>query len=190
MLKRPEYKAGALFSSRDLADEQEYRWQHLRRHNRYLHGWGVVCGLLVVPVPDPRRPWALRVCPGYAISPCGDEIEVCAAVTIDLADYVWTRPVHRGKPAAEAYIAIRAAVDEMNPAPAARPKGAARLCDSFRIEVLWEVPKHASVRFDLCVGGVAPCPVLPDPPVVLLAAVILPSSQRTPLANVQQLRRP
>ena len=63
-LQRPRYAAGSSLAAHDLRTEQRYRLQRLRRHHRYLHGWGVICGLLVVPAGDPRRPWAVQVCPG------------------------------------------------------------------------------------------------------------------------------
>src|SRR5262245_29859665 len=83
-LKRPQYEIGNYLAAADLLTEQRYRLQRLRRHNRYLHGWGVVCGLHVVPARDSTRPWALWVCPGYAISCCGDEIEVPTPAMIDV----------------------------------------------------------------------------------------------------------
>ena len=81
---RPQYIAGNLFGARDLNDEQAYRLDHVKHHARLLHGWGVVCGLTVIAAPQPGAPWTIRVCPGYAIGPCGDEIEVPAAVLLDI----------------------------------------------------------------------------------------------------------
>jgi hypothetical protein len=44
-LKRVKYHHGMLLSAKDLTAEQEYFLERQRRHNRYLHGWGVVSGL-------------------------------------------------------------------------------------------------------------------------------------------------
>jgi hypothetical protein len=44
---RPRYFAGQLLSEVDLRDEQAYQIAKQRLHNRYLHGYGVVCGLQV-----------------------------------------------------------------------------------------------------------------------------------------------
>src|SRR5262245_47155972 len=107
-LARPDYAPGSYLGSRDLLAGQHYLHQRLRRHNRHLHGWGVVCGLRVVPARDPGRPWAVHVCPGYALGPYGDEIEVPAPVIVDLRDYLWTRPPQR-RTVSLAYLGIRSA---------------------------------------------------------------------------------
>src|SRR3989442_1496490 len=85
-LQRPDYKSGIYLAAHDLLTEQRYRLQRSRRHDRYLHGWGVICGLLVVPATDPSRPWAVYVCPGYAIGPY-DEIEVQTPAAVDVREY-------------------------------------------------------------------------------------------------------
>ncbi len=46
-LERPRYFAGMLLTETELGSEQEYVRAKNRLHNRYLHGWGVVCGLQV-----------------------------------------------------------------------------------------------------------------------------------------------
>ena len=51
--KRPKYSSGVYLTASDFLAEQFYRRQLQRRHHRYLHGWGVVCGLQVVAVKDP-----------------------------------------------------------------------------------------------------------------------------------------
>jgi hypothetical protein len=53
-------------------------------HNRYLHGWGVVCGLEVVCSPCN----AVTVRGGYALSPCGEDIIVCKEVTVDVCSLI------------------------------------------------------------------------------------------------------
>jgi hypothetical protein len=66
--------------------EQEYLRDKQRRHNRLLHGWGVVCGLEVVVDTDKNAgPLAVKICSGYALGPYGDEICVPEAVPLDLA---------------------------------------------------------------------------------------------------------
>jgi hypothetical protein len=64
--------------------EQEYFREKQRRHNRFLHGWGVVCGLEVVPDPG-KGALAVKVCPGYALGPWGDEILVEEGIPFDLS---------------------------------------------------------------------------------------------------------
>src|SRR5690348_15337026 len=73
--ERPRYFAGQLLSDKELTSEQAYTLLKNRLHNRYLHGWGVVCGLQVA-CSDCAGFISLK--PGYAIDPCGNDIIVCA----------------------------------------------------------------------------------------------------------------
>jgi hypothetical protein len=85
--ERVHYFSRQLITADDMMAEQEYFRQKLRRHNRYLHGWGVVCGCAVVPPANAiaGHPWTVVVCPGYLITPEGDEIVIENAVTFDVA---------------------------------------------------------------------------------------------------------
>jgi hypothetical protein len=83
--ERVRYFSGQLITADDMRSEQEYFRQKLRRHNRYLHGWGVVCGCEVKPNHDKDHPWQVRVCPGYLITPQGDEICIPGPVDFDFA---------------------------------------------------------------------------------------------------------
>jgi hypothetical protein len=87
-LERVRYFPRQLITADDMTTEQEYLRQRDRRHNRFLHGWGVTCGLGVEPAPTQEKPWQVRVCPGYAIGPQGDEISLAQPVLIDLASGV------------------------------------------------------------------------------------------------------
>jgi hypothetical protein len=51
LLERPRYYPRQLMTPGDLTLEAEYFRDRMRRHNIYLHGWGVVCGALVCVVP-------------------------------------------------------------------------------------------------------------------------------------------
>jgi hypothetical protein len=84
-LERVRYFCRQLLTADDMTVEQEYFRQKLRRHNHYLHGFGVACGLSVEPAPDAAHPWQVRVCPGYAVAPQGDEILVPDPALYDLA---------------------------------------------------------------------------------------------------------
>jgi hypothetical protein len=69
-LERLRFFSGRLLSADDLQQEQEYFLARLRRHNRFLHGWGVVSGLGVsLSGKD-----TLVVQPGLAIDCAGNEI--------------------------------------------------------------------------------------------------------------------
>jgi hypothetical protein len=80
--ERPRYFPSQVITADDLTLDQEYFREKLKRHNRMLHGWGIVCGTKVEGVPD--KPWFVKVNPGYIIGPYGDEICIEKAVCCDL----------------------------------------------------------------------------------------------------------
>jgi hypothetical protein len=73
-LDRTRFFAGQLLTESDLNNEQSYWLAKSRLHNRFLHGWGVACGLQVVC--SECDGW-VNIEPGYAIDPCGNDIIVC-----------------------------------------------------------------------------------------------------------------
>ena len=79
-LERVNYFPRQLLTVDDMETERDYFLQKLRRHNRFLHGWGVVCGLEVTASPIPDMPWQVQITLGYAIGPYGDEIYVAKPV--------------------------------------------------------------------------------------------------------------
>jgi hypothetical protein len=86
-LCRPRFFAGQLLSEEDLNRLDHYIQAKNRIHNRYLHGWGVVCGLEVVcGVCDEQG--RVLVKPGYALSPCGNDIIVCRNESVDICDLI------------------------------------------------------------------------------------------------------
>jgi hypothetical protein len=70
-LKRNRFFPGKLLTAEDLALEQEYFRERLKRHNRYLHGFGVVFGLEVS-----KSGGEIVISPGLAIDCQGNEIVV------------------------------------------------------------------------------------------------------------------
>jgi hypothetical protein len=111
-LRRVNYVTGQLFTAEDLQRDQEYFRDRLRRHNRALHGWGVVSGLDVDAVQDNDGTVVVTVAPGYALDPQGDEIVVAEHVSLAL-------------PAAGAHWVVAARYDErlVEPVPAAAGMG-------------------------------------------------------------------
>ncbi len=88
-LCRPRFFAGQLLSDEDLNRLDHYIVAKNRLHNRYLFGSGVVCGLEVVCSPcDPGGSGTVIVRPGYALSPCGNDIVVCKEEPVDVCDLV------------------------------------------------------------------------------------------------------
>ncbi len=84
-LERVRYFPRQLLTAEDMQQEQRYFIEKQRRHNRYLHGWGIVWGLDVVLKSGS---FSVTICPGYALSPQGDEIYVSAEVSFDLRQYI------------------------------------------------------------------------------------------------------
>ncbi len=84
-LCRPRFFAGQLLTEEDLNRLEQYIIEKNKLHNRYLHGWGVVCGLEVV---CNACPGLVTVKSGYALSPCGEDIVVCNDDTFNICDLI------------------------------------------------------------------------------------------------------
>jgi hypothetical protein len=187
--------------------EQEYFRQKLRRHNRFLHGWGVVCGLEVTAAPTAETPWRVKIDSGYALGPYGDEIYVANFVCLDLAkcgpqavpdpcEPCGGPPRQPPSRIEQLFIAIKYVECETRPVRV-HPVGCAcddaaceysRIRDDFKIACLTELPdSHQPDRAQLCdlrsQRAITPCPPCPEEPWVVLAQVTLPSPPTTPIAN-------
>jgi len=84
-LCRPRFFSGQLLTEADLNRLDHYIVAKNRLHNRYLHGWGVACGLEVVCHPCGNQ---VVIKPGYALSPCGDDVVLCAEQTVDICNLI------------------------------------------------------------------------------------------------------
>lgn len=190
-LERVNYFSRMLVTEGDMTADQDYFRQKLRRHNRFLHGWGTVCGLEVVPVSG--IPLCVEIQPGYALGPYGDEIFVSEPVRLDLTTCggeATTDPCEpgriRGARSSErvqtVYVAIRYAECLARPVRA-MPVGCgceeevceySRTRDSFEIGCLDELPPSHAIP-GLCEllgkGEVMPCLPCPEDPWVVLAKV-------------------
>jgi hypothetical protein len=97
--ERVNYFFGQVLGLSDFRDAQAYMVEKLRLHNRCLHGWGVVCGLSVEPLPPPTDPCApppsetdtppgklarVRVGAGLALDPAGRELVVAPSLEVEL----------------------------------------------------------------------------------------------------------
>jgi hypothetical protein len=89
-LCRPRFFAGQLLTEDDLNRLDHYMVEKNRLHNRYLHGWGVVCGLEAVCSVCNREGdrGNVVVKPGYALSPCGNDIVVSKTETVNVCDII------------------------------------------------------------------------------------------------------
>lgn len=188
-LPRPRFEPGDYLAAADLMVEQRWRLQRLRRHNRQLHGWGVVCGLGVAPALEAARPWTVIVCPGYAVGPYGDEILVECQARVDLREWLWARPSDKAQ---VAYVGIRARESSTSDRAYRtaecncedRQTHPSRIADGWRIDVLWTAPDAASiVTVDLC-HDLPPCVPCPASAHVLLAAVRVPADEGSMVMRV------
>jgi hypothetical protein len=89
-LCRPRFFAGQLLTEDDLNRLERYIVDKNKLHNRYLHGWGVACGLEVkTSVCDSGGSGGkVIVEPGYALSPCGNDIIVCRQEAVDICELI------------------------------------------------------------------------------------------------------
>lgn len=131
--KRVHYFHGKVLSAEDFTAEQEYLLDKFRRHNRYLHGVGVVNGLEVSISGDASAGWKVIVSPGYALDPWGREIVIPASheqaiACIDKATYVCLHYAER----------------ETDPSPVVGEVGDAELFEHSRIEEFFSIKFEAS----------------------------------------------
>jgi hypothetical protein len=194
-LERPRWFGRQIVGPDDLTSEQEYLRARARRHNRMLHGWGVVCGLRV------RRgeaPFEVLVEAGYALDPCGEEIVVADTVSLDASSEEidgaavspcggdpWCGGVRVARDPEQAYyLAIRHVERLSRPIPAYGDGcGAEPVCeysrryDGYELRVLDTLPEgHDDIpaMADIaaaytCQRGARECPSCPDTAWVVLA---------------------
>jgi hypothetical protein len=104
-LKRPRFFSGQLLSASDLEAEQRYVLEKQKRHNRGLHGYGVVSGL-DVSVKNDDVNIDLNIDDGMAIDALGNEIVVPGCVQISLK-----------RTGRVAYVMVRYREHETDPVP-------------------------------------------------------------------------
>jgi hypothetical protein len=189
-LERVRYFARQLITAEDMRAEQEYFLERLRRHNRLLHGWGVVCGLEVQAATG-NAPWGVRVAPGCAVSPQGDEICLAESQDFDLA-------TGAADSASQTVFLAARFVEHNSHAVRVHPVGCAcadGACEYSRILDDFESHTHAAtadqqwcdaIRAWADTNNPAPVPPYtpaPADPWVVLASIQLPAQQTTALNN-------
>jgi hypothetical protein len=204
-LERVNFFDRQLLTADDMTTERDYFLQKLRRHNRFMHGWGVVCGLAVTAAPSGDKPWRVQVGSGYALGPYGDEIFVGDAVYFDLAACITGGVTNPCEPnmttqggagaTTTAYLGIKYAECLSRPIQVSYsgcgcdndPCQYSRIRDSFQIQCLPQLPPQPAPPPTLCQvvrgGQIAPCPPCPTDPWVILAKVVLPSSSAMNITN-------
>lgn len=80
-LTRVRFFTGQLLTATDLQQEQDYHLARYRRHNRFLHGWGIASGL---DVSLDASNGAVTVEPGLAIDCAGNEIVLAECTRLSL----------------------------------------------------------------------------------------------------------
>jgi hypothetical protein len=196
--ERTRYFSRQLITADDLTQDQIYHREKRRLHNRLLHGWGIVCGLEVKVNPISGASLNVTICPGYALSPQGDEIYVPADVQFDLGQCIAGQdapchspcaPVISGAvdPAKDFYVAIKYAECLSHPVRVS-PVGCgcddtaceySRIRDGFEVTCLDSLPDSHGEAFQisdaLCsivnATKVVTCPMCPKSPWVVLAQV-------------------
>jgi hypothetical protein len=87
--ERLNYFTGQFLAERDFRAEQGYHIGKGLQHNRYLHGWGTVCGLRVKQHPTPEcRNRIIIIEPGLALDCCGREIVVPEEMSVPITKYL------------------------------------------------------------------------------------------------------
>ena len=81
--KRVNYENGLVLGVDEFRQEELYHFEKRRLHNRSLHGYGTVCGLRIY-ANGPR----IKVEPGIAVNPKGQEIRVPQAQCAQLNDWL------------------------------------------------------------------------------------------------------
>ncbi len=197
-LERVRYYPRQLLTAEDMRQEQRYFIEKLRRHNRFIHGWGIVCGL-EVKSPSSGSGLVVTVCPGYALSPQGDEIYVPTEFRFDLSRCLMDPNANHSSPCAPAapgtvdpskafYLAIR--YDECESHPVRVPAIGcgcdetgceySRMREGFELFCLENLPDSYSIGPLPPVigpGRVIPCPVPADFSWLVLATVTLNSDR-------------
>lgn len=121
-LQRPRFFFGKLLTAEDFAQEQQYVLEKQKRHNRSLHGFGVVSGLKVT-----TKSGKIAVEPGLALDCQGNEIVIGTAQTLS--------PPATGETWHVAYVNILYAEESLDPVTTDEVVQASTTKESFEIHV-------------------------------------------------------
>jgi hypothetical protein len=200
-LERTRYYPRQLVNAEDLTQDQRYVRDKMRRHNRLLHGWGVVCGACVRL--NRQNPCEVVVDPGYILGPRGDEIFIPEPVPFDVCkqgvieqigccpetEDPWCAEPRTRCPEGRFYLAVRYAECPSRPVKAGGCGCGCdgdgceytRVRDSFALKLLSELPQGYSTPMPqpsfmaqmTCQGVAKACPPCPDHPWVILADITI-----------------
>lgn len=119
--ERPRFFAGKLITTDDLALEQQYFLGKLKRHNRSLHGFGIVSGLKVTTDSG-----SIAVKPGMALDCEGNELVIQTEQTVS--------PPATSEKWPAAYVNVRYAEDSVGAMTNSEGEGS-RIRESFEIVI-------------------------------------------------------
>jgi len=138
-LTRNRYFTGQMLTADDLQNEQSYLQEKHRNHNRFLHGTGVVCGLVVKAAPQKSR--SVVVSPGLAIDCSGRDILVPVGQTISLDGY-----------SGDVYLTVRYKETLTGSSPVlGQTQGMEynKVSESFKFEALMALPEDYVSTYDI-----------------------------------------
>ena len=124
-LERPRFFSSKLLRTEDLALEQQYFREKLSRHNRSLHGFGIVSGLKVTT--DSGK---IAVAAGMALDCQGNEVVIGTTQLLS--------PPANSDNWRTAYVNIRYTEDSSDPVTTQGGAQASMIKESFEIVVLQE----------------------------------------------------
>jgi hypothetical protein len=140
-LERPRFFSSKLLRTEDLALEQQYFREKLRRHNRSLHGFGIVSGLKVTT--DSGK---IAVDAGMALDCQGNEVVIGTAQMVSAP-----ASSDNGR---TAYVNIRYTEDSSEPVATQGVAQDSMIKESFEIVVVQENTnrghKHLRARWLAC----------------------------------------
>ena len=163
-----------------------------------MHGWGVVCGLTVVPVSTKRHPWRVGICPGYGIDKHGHEVYLTRRIDVDVARYAWRRRLSHGRDLAVVTVEAserpikRVSVDHTVCCERRYTRNPhSRTKDEVRVRIEWfDRSQIASVPgVDICDADVVACMPCPQSAEISLAVLHLPTrdSEKIEARHIQNL---
>ncbi|MET8412325.1 hypothetical protein ABZV34_30190 [Streptomyces sp. NPDC005195] len=165
--ERPLWFTGQLVGPEDLGQWNTWALARKRRHNRLLHGWGLVFGADVrtAQTQNTPIPGTVDISPGFVLSPQGDEIAIDDPVRVDVRTLA---PVGPLDPAHLFFIAVR--YDESGAA------GQTRTTEGFSLGLLDTLPEIYTAPDPQAMPDGQPAPAQTSEPWVVLAGVRIPAA--------------
>ncbi|MEP6729367.1 MAG: hypothetical protein ABJE10_01955 [bacterium] len=218
-LERTRFFPRQIVTPDDLTQDQIYFREKSKRHNRMLHGWGVVCGACV------RRgatDCEVIIEPGYVLGPFGDEIVIDRDTVVDICKLgageqdgccgdeldPWCSDVKSNCAQGTLYLAVKYSECKARPVRGGGGCGCgcdesdcefSRIRDSYTLKLLRDLPAGyttpmkppALATIDPCrrPRTARVCPPCPDDPWVILADIAIDANCKVQNVNCFTHRR-